>query len=709
MFDILFGWSKASKCKKAIKRARCRLSLLKNKRRAIARQLRKDLAELIQSGHEETAYNRVCYVTVQLLDMLFCLILCILQNLIRIGAEVEQLIGDESLAAAYELDCPNDINEAVSSLMFASARCGELPELGVIRKLFGQRYGERLATTAVELFPGNLVNKQLKENLTVKSVPDEIKYRMMDEIARDNCLQQGVLAIEYYPGWQQMQLVESDAQIIDSIAGSKVHPSDIEEMKRDEERVTSFISKPSDFCSLQESSFADTYAMVSAVQKYPPYILNHPLEKKVVHLDFPELLSSINFDLQNKGERMALTSSAQRVSFPPCPGEMVQYGDDTKEFSEANGCAFQDQMLFKLRSSGLSIRENSQFGFDDSDVGHDGSESENSSTRTSGKRKRKHEKRSRRRSSSLENLGLMDIGYMIYYRKPCKSSSAHKHNTHCHRKYHKPSLEGITPSSYGQKRLMLHGFSEEERVLQSSHRQDGTRRKLFNFRMSGCSLNQPCYFCLYNDKDYLEPQSLKQNRGIRATHVQQGVLHDECSHCQPFWDDEFHQGIELVTIPQRLNPRSYSCGAENRAFNYPGCQAGNGNNETKEEISTSPHVSNPRTNCSSTRIETEVTYSRAMTMPQERYKNGKDKMLRTYSCPSQHPNHVHPKLPDYDEIAAKFTALKRERLKNMNCIGDQNNVSSTITIMSYMPLADQHLAIPKLKLLVPTKKICIVE
>lgn len=58
-------------------------------------------------------------------------------------------------------DCPNDINEAVSSLIFASARCGDLPELGVIRKLFGQRYGERFATTAVELSPGNLVNKKV--------------------------------------------------------------------------------------------------------------------------------------------------------------------------------------------------------------------------------------------------------------------------------------------------------------------------------------------------------------------------------------------------------------------------------------------------------------------------------------------------------------------------------------------------------------------
>lgn len=59
-------------------------------------------------------------------------------------------------------DCPNDVNEAVSSLLFASARCGDLPELQLIRKLFGERYGHSFETSAVELNPGNLVNLQVQ-------------------------------------------------------------------------------------------------------------------------------------------------------------------------------------------------------------------------------------------------------------------------------------------------------------------------------------------------------------------------------------------------------------------------------------------------------------------------------------------------------------------------------------------------------------------
>lgn len=58
-------------------------------------------------------------------------------------------------------------------------------------------------------------------------------------------------------------------------------------------------------------------------------------------------------------------------------------------------------------------------------------------------------------------------------------------------------------------------------------------------------------------------------------------------------------------------------------------------------------------------------YSRAMTMPPERPEEVQsEKIPRSNSCPLEHPNHVHPKLPDYDEIAAKFSALRKEYLRS---------------------------------------------
>jgi vacuolar protein sorting-associated protein IST1 len=48
--------------------------------------------------------------------------------------------------------CPNDVNEAVSSLIFASARCVDIPKLRAVWKLFGQHYGQRFEKTALELY-----------------------------------------------------------------------------------------------------------------------------------------------------------------------------------------------------------------------------------------------------------------------------------------------------------------------------------------------------------------------------------------------------------------------------------------------------------------------------------------------------------------------------------------------------------------------------
>ncbi|XP_058773888.1 uncharacterized protein LOC131648119 [Vicia villosa] len=603
MFALLFGWSKASKCKKAIKKAKCRIRFLKNKRQTIVKQLRNDLAELIQHGHEEAALNRV-----------------------------EQLINDESLADAYELlekfcefilsqfsyiqkhkECPDDIKVAISSLIFASARCGNIPELSVIRKIFGKRYGEKFAKAAVELYPGNLVNKQLAENLSEKYVTEDLRYAKVNKIARENkCLQQNVLAIEYYPEWQPVQhIVENDPKINATISESKVHPSQIDEVEKD---------LKCDSCNtLPKSTFVvDSSAVMSIVPQYPQYILSYPMQdkfEKIVEVDFPKLLSS----------------------------DMVDYVDEVEEyqFSLPKYEACHDEMLLNFNSSRLSGRDRTRYGFDESDIDQYDSMCESLSTMTSRRSKRTPRKRSKRRPSSIKNIGIIDIGYMVYYQKPCrKVASVHDSRKDQKKRMLRSDQPRLCLAEEEEVSLLQHsevGFESQLEELpcleqdnltttnESAENQikseDSTRRINFNRKIKGCSLDKPCYYYLYDDtKDSLETQPL-----IEATsHVE-----EDC-HCRPFCEDG-NNGI--------------------------------GNNETKEEIiDTSSVVSNPKMN-GSLREETEVQYSRAMTMPQERHREGKDKMFRTYSC-QQYPNHVHPKLPDYDDIAVKFTALKRDHLQN---------------------------------------------
>ncbi|KAK9676783.1 hypothetical protein RND81_11G100300 [Saponaria officinalis] len=209
MLDFLFGWRKASKCKELIKRTQCRLKLLQSKKITVIQVLKEDIARLLKNGHEQIALNKL-----------------------------EQLYVDENIMSMYEMlntfsefillnmsyirrhkDVPNDVNEAISTVLFASARIGEIPELRLIRKLFMERYGKRFVAAAVELYPGNFVNSVVKDKLNPRSVPEDVKNRMVDEIVRNYLCKLGPLAIEYKPDIQeQLQKVAETSKVRSSLS-----------------------------------------------------------------------------------------------------------------------------------------------------------------------------------------------------------------------------------------------------------------------------------------------------------------------------------------------------------------------------------------------------------------------------------------------------------------------------------------------------------
>jgi vacuolar protein sorting-associated protein IST1 len=54
-----------------------------------------------------------------------------------------------------------DLKEAISSLIFASPRCADLPELLQIRTVFAAKYGKEFAAAACELRPDCAVNRRV--------------------------------------------------------------------------------------------------------------------------------------------------------------------------------------------------------------------------------------------------------------------------------------------------------------------------------------------------------------------------------------------------------------------------------------------------------------------------------------------------------------------------------------------------------------------
>uniref|UniRef100_A0A6N2M700 PIN domain-containing protein n=1 Tax=Salix viminalis TaxID=40686 RepID=A0A6N2M700_SALVM len=92
--------------------------------------------------------------------------------------EVEHVIREQNVFAANEFielfcelvvsrlsiiakrrECPADLKEGIASLIFASPRCSEIPELVALRKIFEKKYGKDFVSAATDLRPNSGVNR----------------------------------------------------------------------------------------------------------------------------------------------------------------------------------------------------------------------------------------------------------------------------------------------------------------------------------------------------------------------------------------------------------------------------------------------------------------------------------------------------------------------------------------------------------------------
>ncbi|OIW03984.1 hypothetical protein TanjilG_30260 [Lupinus angustifolius] len=114
---------------------------------------------------------------------------------------VEHVIREEKLMAAYDLvqiyceliaahlptiesqkNCPIDMKEAISSVIFASPRLPDIPELVDVRKQITHKYGKEFVSAAIELRPDcGLVDK-----LCAKAPDRPTKLKMLTSIAEEH-------------------------------------------------------------------------------------------------------------------------------------------------------------------------------------------------------------------------------------------------------------------------------------------------------------------------------------------------------------------------------------------------------------------------------------------------------------------------------------------------------------------------------------------
>ncbi|GMI66098.1 IST1-LIKE 3 [Hibiscus trionum] len=173
----LFGNAfNSSKCKTAAKMAVARIKLLRNKRQVTVKQMRRDIALLLQSGQDATARIRVEHVIRE-------------QNVLAANEFIElfcELVVARLSIIKKRRECPADLKEGIASLIFAAPRCAEIPELIEIRNIFEKKYGTDFVGAATDLRPNCGVNRLLIDKLSVKTPTGEAKLKVMKEIAKEH-------------------------------------------------------------------------------------------------------------------------------------------------------------------------------------------------------------------------------------------------------------------------------------------------------------------------------------------------------------------------------------------------------------------------------------------------------------------------------------------------------------------------------------------
>ncbi|XP_028804978.1 uncharacterized protein LOC114759911 [Neltuma alba] len=166
MLDGLLGRGFAAKCKALIKLTKSRIDVIRRKRKATEKFLKKDIADLLANDLDVNAHGRAEGLLAELtLSSCYDFVEQSCDFVLKHLSVMQKLSG-----------CPEECRDAVSSLMFAAARFSDLPELRDLRQIFQERYGN-----SMECY----VNQEFAKNANSRPFTLEKKVRLMQEIASE--------------------------------------------------------------------------------------------------------------------------------------------------------------------------------------------------------------------------------------------------------------------------------------------------------------------------------------------------------------------------------------------------------------------------------------------------------------------------------------------------------------------------------------------
>ncbi|KAH0453022.1 hypothetical protein IEQ34_017346 [Dendrobium chrysotoxum] len=153
----------------------CRLSVLRNQRNARCCIARSDITQLLLLGQQDRALIRAELLIKE-------------QNMVDVFSLVEsycQFLNDRAFLLEQQMECPEVLKEAAAGLSFAASRCGDLPELQVVRKIISSRFGKEFTAAAVELRNNCGVDAKMVQKFSARKPSMESRVDVMKEIARE--------------------------------------------------------------------------------------------------------------------------------------------------------------------------------------------------------------------------------------------------------------------------------------------------------------------------------------------------------------------------------------------------------------------------------------------------------------------------------------------------------------------------------------------
>ncbi|XP_043689724.1 IST1-like protein [Telopea speciosissima] len=315
MLDSFFNKGfKGAKCKTLLKLTIPRIKLLRNRRGIQIKQMRKDIAKLLENGQEATARIRVEHIIRE-------------ENMMAAQEIVElfcELITVRLPIIETQRECPLDLKEAISSVCFAAPRCADLPELQQVQMLFASKYGKEFVAAATELMPECGVNRQLIELLSIRAPSAETKLKLLREIAEEH-------EIDWDPSASETEFFKPHEDLLNGptqfISGSKLP---LPEEKHDD----SLHSAPAQACD--EHSDPDTGFDLLDLPGVPKVSLRPSedtvLTPEVVPPPFPSV-PDFEIDLRPSADA-GLTPEVVPVPFPSAPDLDIDHG--IKRYSGSN-------------------------------------------------------------------------------------------------------------------------------------------------------------------------------------------------------------------------------------------------------------------------------------------------------------------------------------------------------------------------------------